>query len=348
MFLFTNDYSEGCHPNILVALTQSNLTQQPGYGADVFSAQAIALLQAKLEDPTADIHFVAGGTSANLIAMAAFLKPFESVIATQTSHIFVHEAGAIEATSHKIEVAVTGDGKLRTTDIAPLLAKTPGFHTVRPRVVYISNPTEIGTIYFKQELTALSDYCRANNLLLYLDGARLPMALTAASNDLTLADIGRLTDAFYLGGTKSGALLGEAIVITNPALQPDFKYHIKQRGALLSKGRLLGIQFLTLLQDDLLLALARHANAMAHQLGQAVKELGYPLLTDSDTNQIFPILPHDVIEKLSREFGFYTWKKMDEAHSAIRLITSWATTQDAVAQFVAAMRQHSQDRQKGD
>ncbi len=344
MLLFTNDYSEGCHPAILAALTDTNLTQQPGYGADTFSAQAISLLQAKLEDSTADIHFVAGGTSANLIAMAAFLKPFESVIAAQTAHIFVHEAGAIEATGHKIEVALTADGKLRPADIAPLLAKSPRYHTVRPRVVYVSNPTEIGTIYSKPELTALSAYCRANDLLLYLDGARLPMALTAASNDLTLADIGRLTDAFYLGGTKSGALVGEAIVITNPALQPDFKYHIKQRGALLSKGRLLGIQFLTLLQDDLILTLARHANAMAHQLVRAVSELGYPFLTDSPTNQIFPILPHAVIEKLARDFGFYEWKKVDEASSAIRLITSWATPQEAVDQFVGALRQQSQAR----
>lgn len=348
MLLFTNDYSEGCHPAILAALAQTNLTQQPGYGADAFSAQAIALLRAKLEDPTADIHFVAGGTSANLIAMAAFLNPFESVIAAQTSHIFVHEAGAIEATGHKIEVAVTTDGKLRPLDIDPLLEKSPRFHTVRPRVVYVSNPTEIGTIYSKQELTALSDYCQANRLLLYLDGARLPTALTAVSNDLTLADIGRLTDAFYLGGTKSGALLGEAIVITNPALQPDFKYHIKQRGALLSKGRLLGIQFLTLLQDDLILTLARHANAMAHQLVQAVTELGYPFLTDSDTNQIFPILPHSVIEKLAPDFGFYEWKKMDRGNSAIRLITSWATTPAAVEQFIAALRRHSQVSKKID
>lgn len=342
MVLFTNDYTEGCHPAILEALTQSNLVQQPGYGADMFSAQAITLLQAKLENPSADVHFVAGGTSANLIALAAFLKPFESVIAAQTGHIFVHEAGAIEATGHKIEVATTTDGKLRPADVAPLLAKSPPYHTVRPRLVYVSNPTEIGTIYSKQELTDLSVYCRENNLLFYLDGARLPMALAAASNDLTLADINRLTDAFYLGGTKNGALLGEALVIVNPSLQPDFKYHIKQRGALLSKGRLLGIQFLTLLQDDLMLTLARHANAMASQLVQAVQELGYTFLTFSDTNQVFPILPHTVIEKLSEEFGFYVWKQVSEDQSAVRLITSWATTQAAVDQFIAALRTHSQ------
>lgn len=344
MYLFTNDYSEGCHPAILAALTQNNLTQQPGYGADTFTAQAITLLRAQLEDPTADIHLVAGGTSANLLTMAAFLQPFESVLAAQTGHICVHEAGAIEATGHKIEVAATTDGKLRPADLAPLLAKSPPFHTVRPRLVYVSNPTEIGTIYSRQELTDLSAYCQANNLLLYLDGARLPMALTAVSNDLTLADIGRLTDAFYLGGTKNGALLGEALVITNPVLQPDFKYHLKQRGALLSKGRVLGIQFLTLLQDDLMLTLARHANAMAQRLVQAVEELGYSLLTVSATNQIFPILPYRVIEKLAPDFGFYVWKPIDEEQAAIRLITSWATPPEAVEDFIAALRAHSPAR----
>jgi threonine aldolase len=344
MILFTNDYTEGCHPAILEALARTNLLQQVGYGFDEFSAQAIELLRAQLGNPAADVHFVHGGTMANLLVLNAFLKSYESVIAAQTGHIFVHEAGAIEATGHKIEVATTPDGKLRPEDVAPLLQKSPPYHTVKPRVVYISNSTEIGTTYTKDELTALSEYCRANGLLLYLDGARLPMAL-AATPDLTLADIAQLTDAFYLGGTKCGALLGEAIVINNPALQPDFKYHLKQRGALLAKGRVLGVQFATLLQDGLLFELAAHANAMAQKIARVVQGLGYHLLTVSETNQIFPILPNSVIDQLKNEFGFYVWKQVDAQQSAIRLITSWATPEEAVDQFIAALRTaHSQAR----
>lgn len=334
IYSFTNDYSEGCHPLVLQALSESNLIQQPGYGEDIYTQQAADIIRKMTGDIDADVHFVAGGTVANQIVLASILKPFESVIAADSGHINTHEAGAIEATGHKVETIHTANGKLCPTDIKPLLDKFPVYHTVRPRVVYISNSTEIGTIYTKKELSELSEFCKDNNLILFMDGARLPSALTSGSNDLSLADVARLTDIFYIGGTKCGALLGEAIVITNGTLKTDFAYHIKQRGAMLAKGRILGIQFVTLLKDNLIFDLACHANIMASKISKAAKESGFTFLTESDTNQIFPILPHHIIEKLSGKYGFYIWEQIDTEKAAIRLITSWATPEDKVDAFI--------------
>lgn len=338
---FTNDYSEGCHPSILEALTQSNLVQEAGYGNDSYTQNAIKIIREKTANSLADVHLVTGGTLANLLVLGAILKPFESVIAADTGHINTHEAGAIEATGHKVESVSTPEGKLRIQDIEPVLAKFPEFHTVKPRVVYISNSTEIGTIYTKKELTELSNFCKAKGLLLFLDGARLPMALTAANNDLTLADIASLTDIFYIGGTKIGALLGEAIVITKNELKKDFKYHMKQRGALMARGRVLGIQFDQLFKNDLIFQLAHHANAMAMKIADTISGLGYSFLAPLNTNQIFPILPHQIIEKLKKQYGFIVWKQKDADHSAIRLITSWATPEEKVDQFIFDLQQFS-------
>lgn len=335
---FTNDYSEGCHPNILHALTKSNLDQQTGYGGDIYTLQAQDLIRQKTNHPTAAVHLVAGGTLANLLVLGAVLKPFESVISATTGHINTHEAGAIEATGHKVESVATSDGKLREEDIKPVLNKSPEFHTVKPRVVYISNSTEVGTIYKKDELVALSRFCRANNLLLFMDGARLPMALAAAQNDLSLTDIAALTDLFYIGGTKSGALLGEAIVITNPELQKDFKYHIKQRGALMAKGRLLGIQFYELLKDDLIFELARHANAMAARIVATCRAKGYLFAAEPSANQIFLILPYSVIDHLKKSYGFAIWQNHDAAHAVVRLTTCWATPEEKVNQLINDLR----------
>ncbi|WP_181304001.1 low specificity L-threonine aldolase [Rufibacter sp. XAAS-G3-1] len=334
LYSFTNDYSEGCHPNILQRLTDSNLTQQPGYGNDEFSQESVAAIRALCGKPDLEVHLVAGGTLANLIVLSAFLKSYESVICAETGHINNHEAGAIEATGHKIETVATPDGKLRPEDIRPLINKFPEYHTVKPRIVYISNSTEIGTIYHRQELVELSHFCRQNNLLLYLDGARLAMALSAQSNDLTLADIASLTDIFYLGATKCGGLIGEAIVMGNEALRKDFKYFIKQRGALMAKGRLFGIQFAELLRDNLMFDLGAHANASAQRIAQRLQELGFTFLTQSETNQIFPVLPDALIQELSKTYGFFVWKKMQEGYSAIRIITSWATPAEYVDQFL--------------
>ncbi|WP_165045116.1 low specificity L-threonine aldolase [Dysgonomonas sp. ZJ709] len=336
-YSFANDYSEGCHPSILRALTESNLVQQAGYGDDSYTLNAVKAIRQMTDNPHLDVHMIAGGTLANLTVLGAMLKPYESVIAADTGHIYVNETGAIEATGHKVEAAATADGKLRPEDIVQFLNKARGHHVVKSKVVYISNSTELGTVYTKQELTDLSAFCKANDLLLFMDGARLPMALVAPSNDLTLADIAALTDVFYIGGTKCGALLGEAIVITNDRLKVEFKYHLKQRGALMAKGRTMGVQFDQLLQGNLIFDLARHANAMAAKIGEAFIDLGYNMLIESDTNQIFPILPNTTIEKLQEKYAFLIWKEIDAEYSAARFITSWATEEKAVDEFIETL-----------
>lgn len=334
LYDFSNDYSEGCHPSILKVLAETNLIQQHGYGDDEYSGNVTAVVRKLTGNGSLDVYMVGGGTLANLVVLSSLLKPFESVIAATTGHIFANETGAIEATGHKVEAACTTDGKLRPEDIKPFLNKARGHHVVRSRVVYISNSTELGTVYTKQELTSLSEFCKDNNLLLYMDGARLPMALTAISNDLTMEDIASLTDVFYIGGTKCGALLGEAIVIANPQLRDDFKYHLKQRGALAAKSRTIGVQFDQLLRDNLIFDLADHANKMALKLADAFKSLDYSLLVESDTNQLFPVLPNSLIRELQKEYGFIVWNVIDADNSVVRLITSWATPEKEVERFI--------------
>lgn len=337
-YRFFDDYSEGAHPNILDALNKTNLDQETGYGDDSFCVKAAEVLKDKVKNSKAAIHFVSGGTQANLIILASMLKPYESVIAPTTAHIVVHEAGAIEATGHKINTILTDDGKLTVEKIKEVLEFHTDEHMVKPRVVFISNSTEVGTIYTKKDLQKLSDFCRENNLYLYLDGARLGSALMVDGSDLTLPDVVNLVDVFYIGGTKNGALLGEAIIIVNEKLQENFRYHMKQRGALLAKGRVLGIQFLELFKDDLFFQLAKHANEMAAKLTKEIKSLGFKFLTDSPTNQIFPILPNSIISKLQQNYGFYVWKKIDEENSAIRLVTSWATQEKTIDNFLSDLK----------
>ncbi|QJD95549.1 aminotransferase class I/II-fold pyridoxal phosphate-dependent enzyme [Mucilaginibacter robiniae] len=336
-FSFKNDYSEGAHPAILNALVSSNLAQQSGYGDDEYTQEAVQLIKQRIENPEAGVFLVSGGTQANLIVIASILRPHESVIAATTGHINVHEAGAIEATGHRIEAVPTPDGKLRPEDIFGVLGKFEEVHMTRPRLVYISNATEIGTMYSRQELVDLSACCREHHLYLFMDGARLGSALCAETNDITFADLARYTDVFYIGGTKNGALLGEAIVINHRELQNDFQYHLKQRGALMAKGRLLGVQFAEMFRSDLFFEMARHANQAAAKLSAAIQQLGFPLLTVSYTNQIFPILPADVIEQLLQQFDFYRWQKIDAQQTAIRLVTSWATPDEAVDQFIEVL-----------
>lgn len=334
-YSFRNDYAEGCHPRILEALASSNLQQQNGYGLDDYCLRAAQLIKEKANLPGANVHFVSGGTQANLIALSAFLRPHESVVAASTGHIFTNESGAIEATGHKIHGVETTDGKLRPADVQKVLEVHTNIpHQLKQKLVYISNSTEVGTIYSKKELQQLSQFCRENNLYLFMDGARLGHALTAETNDLTLADVAALTDAFYLGGTKNGALIGEAIVITNPHLQDEFGFHIKQKGGMLAKGRLLGIQFAELLKDDLYFELASHANKQAMKLKKAFQEQGCKFLSETFTNQIFPILSYDQIEKLSESFEFYIWRKIDTEKAAIRIITSWSTQDSIIDKFI--------------
>lgn len=334
-YFFKNDYAEACHPKILQALIDSNSSQELGYGEDRYCKDAKELLKQKIGNPKAEIHFVSGGTQTNLIVISSILRPHESVISAVSGHILNNETGAIEATGHKINQIVSQDGKLRPTDIQEVLdAHTNVPHQVKPRLVYISNSTELGTIYTKDDLTELYQYCQEKKLFLFMDGARLSQALATDGSDLRLEDIAKLTDVFYLGGTKNGALIGEAIVITNPALQEDFGFHVKQKGALLAKGRLLGIQFLELLRDDLYLELGSHANQQAMKIKKAFSDKGVRFLTDSCTNQLFPILKTEHIDILMEKFQFYVWQKVNDEESAIRLITSWATSDEAVNALV--------------
>jgi threonine aldolase len=332
---FFNDYSEGAHPALLEVLARTNFDQEDGYGNDALCAQAAELILARVANPQAQVHFSPGGTHANLIALASMLRPYESVIAAHTGHIAVHEAGAIEATGHKISTIPTSDGKLTPQQVLEKLAEHEDEHMVKPGVVFISNSSEVGTIYRKAELQALSQACRQAGLLLYLDGARLGCGLTAQDSDVSLADLGQLLDMFYIGGTKNGALIGEALVINTPALQDHFRFHLKQRGALLAKGRLMGSQFVGLFQNELYFELARHANACAMRLAQGIANLGYPFLSPPATNQIFPILPNPLVERMQQLYGFYTWQKLPDDQAAVRLVTSWATSPEKVDGFLA-------------
>jgi len=334
-YSFYNDYSEGAHPRILDALVKSNLTQESGYGEDSFSVKAANLIKERIKNPDASVHFVSGGTQANLLVLSAIMKPYESVIAPNTGHINVHEAGAIEATSHKINAVETPDGKITTQQVEDIVSSHTDEHMVKPKVVFISNATELGTIYTKKELQDLREVTKKNGLYLYIDGARLGSALTVKDSDLTIDELSALCDVFYIGGTKNGVLLGEAIVINNPDLQKDFRYSMKQRGALLAKGRALGVQFQELFKDDLYFDLAKHANEMAQNLTSGIAEKGYKFLTESPTNQIFPIFPNSVIEHLQEKYGFYVWSEVDGDNSAIRLVLSWATPKEKVEEFLA-------------
>lgn len=334
-FSFKNDYSEGCHPNILQALLQTNFDQQGGYGEDDYSLQAKELIKEKIKNPNSDIYFVSGGTQANLIVISSILRPYQCAISASTGHILNNETGAIEATGHKILNIESEDGKLRPSDIIPVLQSHQNIpHQVMPKLVYISNSTELGTIYNTKELEELSTFCKENKLYLFMDGARLGHGLTSEISDLSLEKVAELTDIFYIGATKNGGLIGEAIVINNQELQQDFAFNIKQKGALLAKGRLLGIQFLELIKDDLYFNLAKHANDQAMKIKNAMKGKGIQFLSDTYTNQIFPIVSNEMINTLSEEFEFYVWKKIDEDYSAIRLITSWNTSDKAVNNFI--------------
>ncbi len=339
MYSFKNDYSEGAHENILKAMVNSNLEQTSGYGEDAYTEIAKKLLKEKIEDGTADIHFFVGGTQVNLTAISAFLRPHEAAVAAETGHINVHETGAIEATGHKVVAMKTQDGKLTPALIKEALDGHTDEHMVKPKLVYISNSTEIGTHYNLKELEGLSEFCKAHGLILFMDGARLGSALTAQDNEITLADCARLTDAFYIGGTKNGALMGEALVITKEELKADFRFHIKQKGALLAKGRLLAIQFIELFKEDLFFDLAAHANQMANQLAEGIRAAGYSFLTESVTNQVFPIFPDVLLEQLKEEFDFSFWERKDETHTVIRLVTSWATKPEEVERFIAFINQ---------
>jgi len=337
MISFKNDYSEGALPEILEALVKTNLEQTVGYGMDEYCVSAAEKIKKKINRPDAQVHFLVGGTQTNQTCISAFLRSHEAVIGVETAHINVHETGAIESTGHKVVTVRGMNGKVTPKDIWDAVAYHSDEHMVKPKMVYISNSTEIGTIYYKKELEAISACCRELGLYLYLDGARLGSALTAEGNDLAMEDIAALTDAFYIGGTKNGALFGEAVVLLNPALQKEFRYAIKQHGGMLAKGRLLGIQFDCLFTDDLFFKAGAHANSMAMKLKQGFAECGVSFFADSVTNQQFPILKQKEAEALGREFLFeYNGKA--GADDVIRFCTSWATKEADVDYLIETVK----------
>ncbi len=339
MYSFSSDYSEGAHPNILKAMLDSNMEQTDGYGLDKYSLAAADAIKKAIVCRGVDIHFIPGGTQTNLIAISSFLKPHEAVVSALSGHIEVHETGAIESSGHKILGIDTKTGKISPDDIMPVLEYHSDEHMVKPRLVYISNTTELGTVYNRHELEALSVFCRQNGLLLYMDGARLGSALCCEECGLSFNDIAELCDAFYIGGTKNGALFGEAFVICNDSLKNDFRYYIKQKGALLAKGRALGIQFLELFRGDLFFELARHANESADIMRKAIAGEGFSFLTDSPSNQIFPILPNKLVQMLRKEYQVFIWSKPDPQHTCIRLVTSWATPEEEAEAFAKRFKE---------
>ena len=334
MVYFNNDYSEGCHPKVLEALIQTNFEQTPGYGEDEYCARAAEKIRAFCGRQDVDVHFLVGGTQTNLTVIDAALRPHQGALCASSGHIHVHETGAVEATGHKVLALPAENGKITAEQVRQAVEahRCDGSfeHMVQPKLVYISNPTELGTLYTLAELTALSETCRELGLYLFLDGARLGYGLMAKTNDITLSDIARLCDVFYIGGTKVGALFGEAVVIGHPALKEDFRYLIKQHGGMLAKGRLLGVQFDALLTDNLYFEISSHADALADKLRDRMLSLGVPFLVPGVTNQLFPILPDMVLEKLSKKYVFCEQNRIDGDHRAVRFCTSWATKEDDV------------------
>ena len=334
MLYFDSDYLEGAHPNILDKLVASNFEQTPGYGTDTYCESARQKIRTACNCPDAQVHFLVGGTQTNATVIDGMLKSFEGIIATNCAHIEVHEAGAIEFGGHKVITLPENNGKLQAKDVAEYLNKfyndTSFEHMTIPGAVYISHPTEWGTLYTKQELSDLAQICQQYNLPLFLDGARLGYGLCAQNTDVTLSDIAKYCDVFYIGGTKVGALFGEAVVITKPNLIPHFFTIIKQHGALLAKGRLLGIQFDCLFTDNLYLKIAQNAIDKAEQLKTILKAKNYKFYLETDTNQQFIILENTQIEKLRQQISFSFWEKYDENHTVVRFATSWATPQESI------------------
>lgn len=338
MICFQCDYLEGAHPSILKKMVDTNFEQTQGYSEDPYCESAKEKIRACANAPEADVHFLVGGTQTNCTVISSILRPHQGAIAAMSGHINVHESGAIESTGHKVLPLPSEDGKITASQVEEYYNAHWGDetheHMVQPGMVYISHPTEFGTLYTKEELSALYSVCKKYHLPLFLDGARLGYGLMAEGTDVTMADIAAFTDVFYIGGTKVGALFGEAVVFTDRSLSVDFRYLIKQHGALLAKGRLLGIQFDTLFTDNLYMQISAHADKMAMKLREAFVKKGYGLRYDSYTNQQFPIIPDAHLDRLREKYGFCFWEKVDEDHTAIRFCTSWATKEENVDSLI--------------
>lgn len=346
MIYFRSDYSQGSHPEILKALIETNEEHTDGYGLDPFSDKARAVIQELIGREAAGIHMMVGGTPTNVITIAAALRPYEAVVAPKTGHIYKHECGAVEHSGHKILAMDPLDGKLTPELIDKAWIEFEDDHTVLPKMAYISNTTELGTIYTKEELLALRKSCDDHEMYLYLDGARLGAALTAPNNDLTIKDIAELTDAFYIGGTKNGAMVGEAVVILNPEIDNYYRWMIKQNCGMLAKGRLIGVQLAKLLEggnNSLFFQIGKHMNKMSTKLREGILDQGYEFKGTSCTNQIFPILPNDLIAILEKDFFFYEWEPFNEDHSVIRLVTGFGTKESDVDAFLKALENYKRN-----
>lgn len=341
MILFNSDYTEGAHPRLMERLMETNLEQTVGYGEDAYCEEAREAIRRVCEAPNADVHFLVGGTQTNFTVISLALRSYQGVICADTGHINVHETGAVEATGHKVLALPGTDGKIKAEQVKEAYAlhwsDESREHIVQPKMVYISHPTELGTLYTKTELQALHDVCKECGLYLFLDGARLGYGLMAPGTDVTLPDIAALCDVFYIGGTKVGALFGEAVVICNPELKNDFRYGIKQHGGMLAKGRLLGVQFLELFKDGLYFEIAKHAIDMAMLLKNELTKKGYRFYMDSVTNQQFIIIDDKKLEEIRKKYGVTYQMRCDDTHSVIRLCTSWATREEDVKALLEDM-----------
>jgi len=341
MIFFNCDYTEGAHPRILEKLAETNMEQTIGYGMDAHCEHAADLIKKTCGREDIDVHFLVGGTQTNVTVIDAALRAHQGVICASSGHINVHETGAVEASGHKCITIPSEDGKIYEPEVRELFvnhfANGGDEHMAQPKMVYISNPTEWGTIYTKQELVQLYELCKEFGAYLFLDGARLGYGLACKENDLTMEDIAKYTDVFYIGGTKVGALFGEAVVISNPELKPDFRYSIKQHGGMLAKGRLLGLQFEALFEDGLYFEISKHAMAMAERISDKLSTLGAEFTVASPTNQIFVSLPKKAVAELSDKYKFEPMGVKDEEHDIIRICTSWATKEENVAALLEDM-----------
>lgn len=341
MIQFQCDYNEGAHPLIMERLMSTNMEQTVGYGEDLYCEEARQLIKQACKCSSADVHFLVGGTQANTTVISHLLRPYQGVLAAVSGHINVHETGAIESTGHKVLALPTADGKITANQIEEAMQahmqEDGPEHMVQPGMVYLSFPTEIGTIYSHNELRSIREVCNKYSLPLFVDGARLGYGLCSPECDITLPELTQLVDVFYIGGTKVGALFGEAVVIVNEALKKNFRYSIKQHGGMLAKGRLLGLQFTTLFTDNLYFAISQQAIDEAMRIKSALQTKGIAFLIDSPTNQQFPIFNKKQLAALSNDFLFSAWQQIDEEHTAVRICTSWATKRENVDKLIAAI-----------
>ncbi|EMI5489285.1 aminotransferase class I/II-fold pyridoxal phosphate-dependent enzyme [Providencia stuartii] len=339
MYSFQNDYNEIAHPRVMQVLNDLVGKRFDGYSTDKYTQQITENIKQRIGRNDADLHFFNGGTITNLTAISHVLRPHQAVIAVDSGHIATHETGAIEATGHKVITVSSGSGKLEPKHIQAILSEHTDEHSVQAKLVYISNSTEIGTVYRKQELQALKAECNKHGLLLFMDGARLASGLMSKESDLTIEDIAQLTDMFYIGGTKIGAFAAEVLVILHPALKSDFRFSIKQKGALQAKGWLLAAQFDALFTDDLFFELGKYVNDKAQQLVSLFEQKGFSFLAPPESNQIFVILPNQLAKKLMAHYALRKICEPNDGVSCLRLCTSWSTTQQDVDKFIATFKQ---------